>query len=273
MSISLEDAIRILREQGCTDPYTCPRCRTNPLTITQNGTGPVFACTGGCEAVDAWLEATNIITIAKGPHVDILEIVRGKLNLPELTKIVKHGRTGSAYNLHLDGDRIVSIGSITTLTSQAKFRQVFLPQVRRNPPRYKTPEWDEIVEQIEQIAEERDAVATMSEETISWISAAVTGNAVRRNVNTDNSREMFVLLAPGREGRPPFFDTTGRLHLRLEHIVQWLGRMSGLRVTQPELSARLSELDFERVQHAARSGEKTHKARYWASPPGFEDRL
>jgi hypothetical protein len=272
-AIGLEDALRVLREQGCgSGPYTCPRCKSSALAIGQNGAGPTFTCAGGCENIDAYLDAVASIAVPQGAHVDHIAVLRDKLNLPELDKVVKHGRLGSAYDLHLSDGRIVAIGNMAIVISQAKFRTVFLPQVRRNPPRYKTDEWDKIVEHIEQAAEERDAVATQADETLSWVAGSLTMGRLRRNVNVSNSAELFELLAPGHGGKAPFFDTEGRLHLRLEHIIEWLGR-SHLRVTQMELSARLSELDFERVQHAARSGDETRKARYWVSTAGIEDRL
>jgi hypothetical protein len=276
--VGLEDALRILKEQGCgptpeKQMYTCPRCKTAALNITQNGAGPVFQCADGCVGIDATLEAIASLAVPKGAHVDTIEVLRGKLNLPELERIVKHGRGGSSYNLHLNDGRVITIGSIAILAAQAKFRTVFLPQVRRNPPRYKPSDWDDIVEQIEQAAEERDAVATQADETMSWIAGSLHTNKLRRNINLTSSSDMFELLGPGAAGKPPFFDQDGRLHLRLEHMLEWLGRFGGIRVTMPELSARLSELDFERTQHAARHGDVTRKARYWVSPAGIEDRL
>lgn len=276
-ALTIEDAQRVLQMHGCwpAEPGerpTCPRCRNAKLTISQNGVGPTFHCDANCDGIGAWLEVAASVPLPGGPNVDPVVVLREKLNLPELTKVVKHGRGGSAYNLHLDDGRVIAIGSIATLANQAKFRTAFLPQVRRSPPRYKVPEWDAIVEQIEQAAEERDAVATQADETMSWVFGSLMTGRLKRNVNVDNSAEMFDLLVTGSGGRPSFFDQSGRLHLRLEHMIEWLGRIS-VRVTMPELSARLSELDFERVQHAARRGDEIRKARYWVSPTGIEDRL
>ena len=276
MSVPLETAIRILKERGCTDPYICPQCerngQTSALTISQNGAEPTFTCAAGCN-VAAWLRTVTTLANPRGPQIDLLEQIRGDLNLPELEKIVKHGRGGSAYSMHLNDGRVVTVNGVTILANQARFRQAFLPQVRRNPKRHKAADWDNVVERIEQAAEERDAVATQGDETLSWIAGALHTGRLQRNVNIDNSAEMFNMLAPGRDGRPPFIDQHNRVYLRLEHMIEWLGRLAGIRVTQPELSSRLSELDFERKQLQARKGDQVHKGRYWVSPPGLEDKL
>lgn len=275
--VPLDQALRILREQGCgpneAGGYICPRCRAGALTILANGAGPEYRCAGGCDAIGGYLATVATLAVPKGEHVDRLEVLRGKLKLPELQRIVKHGRMGSGYDLHLADGRIVVLGSMTILQSQAKFRAAFLPQVRRSPPRYKTADWDEVVELVEQSADERDTVSTLNDETLSWIAGAIADRPLRRNIDTANAATLYELLAPGANGRPAFIDTHLRLHLRLEHLTTWLGRMNGVRVTQPELSTRLSGLDFERALHQARCGEKVRKARYWVSPPGLEDQL
>lgn len=279
--ISREAAERILREIGCAPEGegslgTCPVCRSAPLNISQNGNGPHFDCADGCDGIGAFL-----LGVASAPGADsseepdvpaLLTLLRKRLALPELVEIVKHGRHGNSYILHLTGGRTVSIAGVTALLSQVRFRSAYLPQVRRNLPRFKAAGWDEIVEAIEQVAQERDAVATPEDETRGWLAGHLAHATVMREVDTGSAARMFSLL--GKRGSPPpFFDREGRLHVRLEPVVEYLGRFGGARVTTPELSTRLSQLGFDGRRLAARQGEEVRRARYWVSSPGFEDTL
>jgi len=286
--LTLVVADRILHQLGCgpttdTAAYTCPRCRTAHLTITANGAGPTLTCPG-CGELSAYLQTCTKLPSGRvagvpgdghpfGDNVDVLQILRDRLKCPELERIVKHGRRGNSYELHLKGGRVVALGAIDVLISQAKFRAAFIPQVRRNPPRHKPVEWDDVVEMIEQLAEERDAVATIEDETIGWIAGYLGRSSVTRGIDTSNTAAMFELLDDARGDLPPFFDCEGRLHIRLEGVVQWLGRMAGVRVSTTELSARLSALDFERVRLAKRKGDDLRRAWVSISPAGFESDL
>jgi len=276
--LTLEAVDRVLRQLGCgptaeSAAYTCVRCRTAHLVITANGAGPVVTCPD-CGDMGPYLE-----TVAhglpngrgpKGEHVDVLEVLRDDLGIPELERIDKHGRMGSNYTLHLTDGRRIEIGSVVTLLSQAKFRAAVLPQLRRSPKRQKQAKWDEIVDRIEAFAEERDTVATLDDETRGWLAGYLAHAAVTSAVDTGNSATLHDLIGGSRGGLPPFFDREGSLHVRLEPVVQWLGRMAGVRVTTPELSNRLARMDFARVRLTGTKDDDTRRARVWVSPAAFE---
>lgn len=273
--LTLESAQRALRQIGCAPAteggdWLCPRCGAATLTISQNGAGPRLECAGGCDGIGGYLEAVASLKMPKGEHVDKREIVRDKLGLPELEGIRKDGRLGEHYSLRLKGGRIVAIGGVDALISQAKFRAAFLPQLRRLPPRHKPADWDAIVELMEQIAEERDTVASAEEEALTWL-AGWLHHASVPVVDIADSAQLWDALA----GPTPALRTTdGRLCLRLSELLLWIGRRTTERVTQRELSMRLARLGFTRPddggQLAARRGAETRRARYWISPAGFE---
>jgi len=279
--LTLVVADRVLHQLGCgptpeSAAYTCPRCRTAHLTITSNGAGPTFTCQDCGDQSDRLQIAADGLPNGRSPKADYVvtvEVLRDKLKLPELERIVKHGRRGNSYELHLKGGRVVALGAIDGLISQAKFRAAFIPQVRRNPPRHKPADWDDVVEMIEQIAEERDAVVTDEDEAAGWIAGYTAQAPVLRGVDTADSEQLYDLLGAGRGRLPPFFDRDGRLHLRLEDLVQWLGRQGGVYITSTALSTRLSQLDFERKRIGARWGGDLRRAWYVISPANLESDL
>ena len=271
---TLEELMSALRSVGCAPeggPMICPRCRTSGLTLTLNGTGaPRVTCsTEACDGPAYLATIPNIANIG-GENVDKLAHVREKLRLPELDRIVKHGRHGDSYRMHLSDGRVIDIGSIIVLTTQAQFQRAFLTQVRRNPPYYKPADWRAVAEAFEQAAEEVDEVATADEETAGWLEAWLPSANARRDVDVAQADTLYELLGTGRGGVPAFYDTQGRLYVKLDPIVAWLGRMGGVRVTVPELSTRLLAAGFTRARLAARQGEETHRGRYWVSPPGLD---
>lgn len=272
---TLEELLSKLRMVGCAPeggPMICPRCREPTLTLTLNGTGgPNVSCsTPDCHGA-AYLMSAATIAVVGGPGlVDGIAQIREKLMLPELDRIVKHGRHGESYKMHLADGRVIDIGSVTVLTTQIQFRRVFLTQVRRNPPRYKPGEWDKIAEAIEQAAEEIDEIATAQEETMGWIEAWLPAANARRDVDVSQSEKLYELLGAGRGGVAAFYDTAGRLYLKLDAITGWLNRMGHGHVSTPDLSTRLSEAGFTRARLAARQGEEVHKGRYWISPGRFD---
>lgn len=273
--LTYEAAERTLRQQGCltNDLLTlCPSCRQPGLIFEPDNGEPRLECPHGCNAA-ATVLTLSTMSMPRGPFVDRVEVLRQKLNLPELQRVVKHGRLGDAYELHLDDGKIIEIGNVIVLMTQSKFRAAFMPQARRNPPRYKTAEWDDVAELVEQVAEEFDEVASTAEETAGWIRGYLPSATVRRGVDTANAATLYDLLGAANGDLPAFFDREGRLHLRLEQLVRWLGRIGGVRVTAPELSTRLSRLGFKGNRLAARSGEEIRRARYWVSPPNFEETL
>lgn len=267
------DVDRLLQQLNCTDteggPPRCPVCKTAVLTITANGDGPHLECANGCVAIASYLQTVKSLPIPKGPHVNKVAVLRDKLALPELAKVVKHGRLGDNYELHLADDRVVSLGSIATILQQARFRAAYLPQVRRQPPRYKPADWDQIAELIEQAAEEHET-ADQAEETAGWLVSYLRNANVKRGIDLDDSAALYALLDTDCD---VFVDTRGCLHLRLAAFTQWVTRMIGVRCTVPEVAGRLSALRFQRTRHAARRGEDTTKGRYWTSPPHVEDTL
>ncbi len=271
MSLTLEQALATLRIVGCAPeggPMLCPMCRKPGLVVAPNGDGPHVECEAGCDAL-TYLGAAATQAVPRGPHVDQIAVLRERFALPELERIVKHGRHGESYEMHLSDGRTVDIGSIVVLTTQVQFRRAFLTQVRRNPPRYKPGEWDAITETFEQAAEEVDEVATADEETLGWIESWLPAANARRDVDIGRPETLHELLGTGRGGISAFYDTSGRLYLKLDSVVGWLNRMGGARVTVPELSTRLLGAGFTRARLAARQGEEIHRGRYWVSPGRF----
>jgi hypothetical protein len=271
--LTADDIWRLLAQLGCTsddEPPRCPLCKTAELTITANGSGPHLTCARGCGHIGAYLQTiASLPGGPKGEHVDKLAVLRDKLALPELRRVVKHGRRGDEYELHLEDGAVVELGPVAVILTQNLFRAAFLPQVRRNPPRYKPAVWDQISELIEQAAEEIET-ATGSEETIGWLMGYLRQQTIKRGVDLGDPAELYPVLKASHD---VFADRDGCLHLRLAPFVQWLNRMAGVRVTVPALSTRLTALGFRRAQHAARQGEQTTRGRYWTSPPDLESTL
>ena len=279
--ITLEDGLTALREVGCrpTDDHAawlCPRCRVAELTIAQNGAGPHFDCAGECGDLGAYLATTRSTACPAaaptGDHVDEIEVVRDKLKLPELERIVKDGRLGDHYSFVLTDGRSVAIGPVSTLTSQAKFRNAFLPQMRAAGATL----------QGVRLGRRRRADRESRRRAGHDRHSRRGGDGLDRRLgcrrrgpprSTSPTSRRSGTCSPAR--RRAFRTTDGRLYLRIDELKQWIDRHLNERVTQQELSLRLARLGFTRPDDggqvtAYRAGEKKRQSRYWISPPDFE---
>lgn len=262
--LTMDTAWEALEHVSCVSPDgdpLCPTCKGD-LALRRNGGEPRAVCSD-CGDVTGVLQVVAAQPVPKGPAVDKLAVLRTRLKLPELTRVVKHGKLGTNYVLYLLDGREVDIGNVVSLTTQAKFRAAFLPQVGHNPPRYKPGEWDDIAELIEQLSDQRET-SSDAEETIGWVLAATNGQL--RTVDTASSSTMFDLL--GEREPSAFADLDRAVHIRLAALQTWLSRQGGVRMPATELGGRLSRVGFEAVQISARGGEPStvRKARYWKCP-------
>lgn len=251
-------------------PSLCPACGEKSLTVHENGNGYEPLCaTGGCAGPPVLMIASMAEHKVVGEPLDQ---VRDGLELPEIARVVKHGR-GHAYVLHLENGTQVDLGSTADLFVRRRMEAAILATARHMIPAAPAAKHRELVKRIEQAAEQIDNVLSAEEETLGLIAEFTHARRATRNVDLNDKHELYGVLEEGY----PFYDLDGRLYLRLEDLTGWLNRMSGQRFTRQELSGRLARIGFTKPddggQLAARRGDKTRSRRLWISPPNFEARL
>lgn len=270
--ISVADAERALQGLGYASSddghWTCPSCDGHlALHVTQNGNGAHLECAAACapefiagalhgELRRLEVEANKTTTIAD---------IRTVLDLPELRRIVKHGRGGARYVFELANGREFEFeGGIDQMLKPAQFKARFIAGVRRGYVLPRGMKHEDLVAAVEGVAEELDTVDTTDDETRAWIAGCLEHTPGRLVDLADSEVRWDALRCEA------FLDTNHRIHLRLTALAKYVSRQVGRRVTQPELTSRLSKLGFEGEQLAARRGKETCSRRLWVSPPGFE---
>jgi hypothetical protein len=254
----------------------CPVCGTEgALRIGDGAFGLTLECENNTPDQIEGAIRYGISRLRKAVENPI-QYVRETLEEPTLKHIIKHGKAGSSYILQFEDDTTVELGGAAVLTSQTKFRIAYLPQRRRLPTKYALKEgpWNRLVECIEQAAEERDNVTSDAEEARGWVHGFVrqTRGAA---LDTTDTEALYDHLT---SDAGTFTDQDHRLHVRLTELTAWVNHVGGGRgITGRDLSTRLSELGFTKVQHAARRpshitrGPDTKKVRYYASTPHFDE--
>lgn len=176
---------------------------------------------------------------------------------------------------------VVELGTTTEFGSRAKFRRaVFESTGCWLPPGVAGTDWDRLTSALHAASELRDHDSSARSEALAWVAHYLeSGPGLDRDTIDLLDRESLarMLGAPspdkpgGRDGfrRPCFDDTDGRLHVRIESLVQHVTTFLA-RTTRVDLAAHLAALDFTNVQHSARSGDRVFKGRFWQSPPGFD---
>ncbi len=248
----------------------CPLCTSEwTLAISQNGNGAHLTCDSGCDSEHirgALLAERNRARLADTPSSK-LDQLRAQLKLPGLSRVIKRGKDGDAYDLELDDGRRIELGSASDLLRHHHMKAAILGKADVLIKPRKPAEHEAVVELLVQTAELDDQVMTTDEETRAWLGAYVSETHVA-TLDLNDSGALYEYL--GNLSCLGPFIADGRLHVRLRNIATWLNRTGGGRVTVPELSMRLARLKFETTQPSARNGDQTRKARYWRSPAGFE---
>lgn len=272
------DIDQALAALGCPstidDRTTCPHCEQDgALTISQNGgPEPHLACAHGCE--EASVRAMVVAAVRQARRsgsFDPLDRVRAALDMPGITRIVKHGR-GHAYVLELGDGTSVDLGTTADLFVRRRMEAAILATARVMIPTAKTDAHRQLVADIEAAADEIGDALSVEEETLSLLVEYLDAHNYARHVDLDDKANLWDVLYDGG----PFMTVDGRLHIRLEKFTDWCRRM-GQRMTRQEMSQRLGRLGFVKPDEGGRidvrRGEKKIQRKFWVSPADFEGRL
>lgn len=82
---------------------------------------------------------------------NLIERLRELLHIP-LERVIRHGRENSIWSFDCFYEKHITIGTTAVLTSQTKVRNAVFDGLGIMPPRYKSPDWDRLIEMIGQAA-------------------------------------------------------------------------------------------------------------------------
>ena len=205
---------------------------------------------------------------ATGEKVEPLDFLRERLRLSQLERVVRQGQDAQAVDLELRGGITVRLGRGRDVLEPRKLRGAIYEQAGVVIPRMKGDQHDKLAEVIYEAAEVRDAALSEAEQTCGWLNSYLSRGWVPEGRLDPDDRETLVdLLGPPGEAWT-FRGADERLYVRLQPLAKHV-QLNAARTTQQDLATRLGRLGFERKQLTVRDGDRTLKARYWVSPPGF----
>jgi hypothetical protein len=198
--------------------------------------------------------------------------------LKDKHKVIGAYRLGShesaAFGLVLKNGTEITLGNADKVLNQPrKIKAAIAAEIGVTltlPSR--TEDWDELYEHLHACADVRDVTLSRREESSEWISSYLPGRTRSGKINTTNPESLALVI----RDEEPFRSTDDRLYLRLAPFVRFITLDIGQRTTQHDVSERLGTLGFRRRQLSARVDDygsaRTYvaKARFWASPQGFD---
>ena len=223
-----------------------------------------------------------------------LELIRKRLKAPSIARVIKRGRTDSDYEFELNDGTLVKLGKADALENPRKTKAALFDALGIVVEVAERKKWLAIKQAIAN-ASEIIETSTEAEETLSWLHAFVSRSSVLgsdQNYLTDplpridysDKAKLFEVLRSIRSGSNKsssshsvkgFFDTEARCYLQITAFERFINfnSLTTERMTAPKLSIRLTRLGFNKVEVAARQGEKVVNVRMYVSPAKFFDAL
>jgi hypothetical protein len=193
----------------------------------------------------------------------------------ELLAVRQLGVEGDRWQFDVRGRRGEKTVELTLddLSVPKTFKRKFW-RATHTTPRLRGGELDDVCDAIgeaveSEIGEVVDSGLTAADETREWLAAFCSSFETPGACDPSDPEQLHDALG---DGGVSFVDPAGRLHLRLRELAKSVHLDYGQRTSHKDLAARLGDLGFERVQHAARppGGGRERKGRYWVSPPAFD---
>lgn len=245
-------------------------------------TAPADELRAAVADLDAEREARTIrVTVWDGANksqkeVDPLEHARNRLRLPELRRVIQRGRSDALFDLELDGEKLIPVGTMKDLEDPAKVRPAIaesLPPDQLPPPRYTREKWDPVFECLCALRELVESEATPDDVTRGWLGRYTREREMTRDLSDPEERREAVTgsTAIAGAGVDPFW-AGGCLYLYLSDFEAFVKRQLRHNVSLRDLSARLERLGFEAVVVRDPGDDRREEARrrYKRSKPGFK---
>jgi hypothetical protein len=215
-----------------------------------------------------------------------LEVARNALRLESLRRVVQRGESGALFELELEDETLIRIGTIKDLRDPNKVGDVIAerPWPQETPPRYTRQKWDPIVEALRAIVTLEPSI-TPDDETREWLSDYLRARpTVTRDLSDPTERREAIdgNGISGNAGRSPVdpFWAADQLYVYLPdfHIYVRDQRRERLNVTMRDVAARLDRLGFRDYELKLSDAEvgaaatpdpgTATRRRYRRSPPG-----
>jgi hypothetical protein len=220
-----------------------------------------------------WVTLTDEDGNKEKVEVDALEFARGKLQLPKLIRVIRHGKTDPVFALEDEQHGRIEIGAISKLGNPKHVREQVALTVGRFPWRNKrNGAWfDEIAEALLAIQELEESDSTPEDVTHQWI------GSLARNlgevVDLDDPEQRARAVKGGIGGMTIFGALDACLYVHapsLDSHVRSILKVPG--VTQAQITGRLAAIGFKSVTVEAPRDQDGRKAkrRYWRSQPGYQ---
>jgi hypothetical protein len=192
---------------------------------------------------------TNVPAPAEPVREDSLAYVRDRLGLPITAfRMIGTGESARCELLMEDG-RMVTVGKMESLYSQAKLHCAIASHGMVPPPRLKTNQWHQVIQRlmmaVEHVEIEEQGVV---EETGRWMRAYLQARASGNRQGI--ARGDKALEQTQYSGIPAIQD--GRLYLQADRFLTYIRRECDSRVEIGDLHARLRAMGFVYEQIAAK---------------------
>jgi hypothetical protein len=223
-----------------------------------------------------------------------LELIRKRLKAPSIARVIKRGKTDSDYEFELEDGTLVKLGKADALDNPRRTKAALFDALGIVVEVVERKKWLAIKQAIAN-ASEIIETSTEAEETLAWLHAFVSRSSLRGSDQTyltetlpridyNDKRNLFDVLRSIRSssnasgnGRSVkgFFDNDERCYLQITAFERFINfnALSTERMTAQKLSMRLTRLGFNKVEVAARQGEKVINVRMYVSPPKFLESL
>lgn len=211
-------------------------------------------------------------------EVDPLEHARDRLRLPKLRRVIQRGRSDALFDLELEGEKLIPIGTMKDLEDPAKVRPAIaesLPPDQLPPPRYTREKWDPVFECLCALRELVESDTTPDDVTRGWLARYVRERPMPARDLSDLEERREVVSGNGGAltgGGVEPFRAEDCIYLYLADFEAFVKRQLRHNVSLRDLSARLERLGFEAVVVRDPGDEHREGARrrFKRSKPGFQ---
>jgi hypothetical protein len=248
----------------------------------ESSTGPVPAAKPGDDgAPTVWVTLTNQDGGEEQVEVDALDFARGKLHLPRLARLIRHGKTDPVFALDDAEHGRIELGPISKLRTPSHVADQVALVTGNWPwrPRRNGQWFHEIACALLAIQELEESDSTPEDITRQWVEEVARqwgGNPI--DLDDPEQRAEAAANEPGKAHKQVFRTTDERLYVHapsLDSYVRSILKIPG--VTPAQITRRLAALGFESatvegpwVEGPGDGERRKAKRRYWRSPPRFE---
>lgn len=215
---------------------------------------------------------------------DAIALLRERFHLPKLAAVIQRGSSDSTYELKLEDNSIIVLGSAYEIHQQAKVR-ARLFDAKAVMSKYSAEKWDEVLRAIRDAAEEVETF-TEAEELRNYVQSYMRVNSTTKRehqglarLSLNEFKNEEALLSFLRVKRHKGFFDDRRVYLSQSGFTAYINAFRSGRYSDRDVADMLSRHGFEYKQktiaYTSESGErKTFNAgRFWCSPEGYLDEL